>query len=141
MKPLTWIDQVPIYPRPIKNFKYNGKLRSFSRQNRGKGILSEVLFWKQVRSNHFFGLDFHRQTIIGNYIVDFYVPELGLVIEIDGSSHNQKMEYDNRREAYFADLGMSIFKITDVNVKRDLGRTLDELKDFIVDNFGTGIGL
>ena len=30
---------------------------------------------------------FHRQQIIGKYIVDFYCPELRLVIEIDGYQH------------------------------------------------------
>ena len=31
--------------------------------------------------------NFHRQRIIGNYIVDFYCPKLNLVIEIDGWQH------------------------------------------------------
>lgn len=47
------------------------------------------MFWK---------IDFDRQRIIGNYIVDFYVKTLGLVIEIDGSSHENKEEYDQKRE-------------------------------------------
>ncbi|MBP1163359.1 very-short-patch-repair endonuclease [Chryseobacterium sp. PvR013] len=38
----------------------------------------------------FHTIDFDRQRIIGNYIVDFYVKTLGLIIEIDGSSHDEK---------------------------------------------------
>ncbi|WP_317228619.1 MULTISPECIES: DUF559 domain-containing protein [Chryseobacterium] len=43
-------------------------------------------------------MDFDRQRIIGNYIVDFYVKTLGLIIEIDGSSHDGKEIYDSIRQ-------------------------------------------
>jgi len=42
-----------------------------------------VLFWKQVHKGKFYGINFNRQKIIGRYIVDFYVPSLSLVIEIE----------------------------------------------------------
>ena len=29
----------------------------------------------------------HRQKVIGKYIVDFYIAEANLVIELDGSQH------------------------------------------------------
>ena len=38
--------------------------------------------------------DFDRQKPIDNYIVDFFCNELMLVIEIDGESHNEKIDYD-----------------------------------------------
>ena len=47
-----------------------------------------MLFWQQVHKGKFHGINFNRQKIIGNYIVDFYVPSLSLVIEIEGWSHN-----------------------------------------------------
>ena len=30
---------------------------------------------------------FHRQKVIGNYIVDFYCPKAKIVVELDGSQH------------------------------------------------------
>jgi very-short-patch-repair endonuclease len=47
------------------------------------------------------GLPFRRQQSILNFIVDFYCPRLGLVIEIDGPSHAaiEDMEYDQSSEA------------------------------------------
>ncbi len=47
-----------------------------------------MVFWKEVRNKSFWNIDFDRQRIIGNYIVDFYVKALGLVVEIDGEIHN-----------------------------------------------------
>jgi very-short-patch-repair endonuclease len=92
-----------------------------------------VLFWKQVHKGKFYRINFNRQKIIGNYIVDFYVPSLSLVIEIDGSSHNYKEEYDFRREEFLKSLGLIVYKIPDLEVKRNLSWILEGLKDFIID--------
>ncbi|MCY7291467.1 MAG: DUF559 domain-containing protein [Ferruginibacter sp.] len=62
-------------------------------------MLSEVLFWQQVHKGVFHKIDFNRQRIIGNYIVDLYVRSLGLIIEIDGSRHDHKAIYDAERQA------------------------------------------
>lgn len=62
--------------------------------------LPEVLFWIQVTKSRFHKIDFDRQRIIGNFIVDFHVKKLGLVIEIDGSSHDHKIEYDKKRSIF-----------------------------------------
>ena len=42
-----------------------------------------------------------RQKVIDNYITDFYIPKLKLIIEIDGPSHYTEdgLEYDNIRTA------------------------------------------
>lgn len=45
---------------------------------------------EKVHKGHFYKIDFDRHPVIGNYIVDFYVKKLGLVVEIDGSSHDDK---------------------------------------------------
>ena len=72
----------------------NKSLRPLARELRKDSTLSEVLLWNQLKNKQFFNLDFDRQKIIGNYIVDFYCPSLKLVIEIDGGSHDNKLSYD-----------------------------------------------
>ena len=37
--------------------------------------MAEIAFWKQVHKKMFYGLDFDRQKVIGNYIVDNYEHE------------------------------------------------------------------
>jgi very-short-patch-repair endonuclease len=73
--------------------------------------LAEIIFWKQVKNKQFLGLDFDRQKIVGNYIVDFYCKELGVVVEIDGDSHNEKMEYDAERDEYLKSLGLKVYHV------------------------------
>nr|WP_314897068.1 endonuclease domain-containing protein [uncultured Flavobacterium sp.] len=81
-------------------------------------------------------IDFDRQRIIGNFIVDFYVKTLGLVVEIDGSSHNNKEKYDQKREDYLISLGLKVYKISDLKVKHDLKNVMMELEKYIVVEFG-----
>ena len=73
---LTHIKGVPIKRCFKENLPYNSVLKKLLPQKRKAGILGEVLFWKQVRARSFHNIDFDRQRIIGNYIVDFYVKTL-----------------------------------------------------------------
>src|SRR6056297_2749722 len=86
------------------NLPYNPKLKERARELRKAGNLPEVIFWNQVKRKQFKGYDFDRQKIIGNYIVDFYCTNCNVVIEIDGSSHDHKQEYDAERDAYLESL-------------------------------------
>lgn len=51
--------------------------------------------------NRAFTVQFHRQVPMLDYILDFYSHEIGLVIEIDGRSHNNKFCYGARRQGQF----------------------------------------
>jgi len=90
---------------------FNPNLKERARELRKADNLAEIIFWKQVRNKQFLGLDFDRQKIVGNYIVDFYCKELGVVVEIDGDSHNEKMEYDAERDEYLKSLGLKVYHV------------------------------
>ncbi|MFV8333437.1 endonuclease domain-containing protein [Flavobacterium sp. ZT3P35] len=132
----AYINSQPIYRNFIENLPYNIKLKTRSRALRKAGVLSEVIFWLQVHKGIFWKIDFDRQRIIGNYVVDFYVKTLGLVIEIDGSSHDNKEEYDQKREEYLLSLGLKVYRISDLRVKHDLNNVMKELEQYIVVEFG-----
>ncbi len=106
----------PYIKRSFSNFRnlpYNPKLKDRAKELRKAGNLPEVIFWKRVKNKKFKGLDFDRQKIIGNYIVDFYCSSHGVVIEIDGSSHNDdKYEYDKARDEYLISFGLEVIHIT-----------------------------
>jgi very-short-patch-repair endonuclease len=99
---------------------YNPALKERARALRLAGNLSEVLIWNELKKRKFLGIDFDRQKIIGNYIVDFYCAEKQVVIEIDGSSHDNKIDYDAQRDAFLAGLGLTVLHIPDIDVKRDM---------------------
>lgn len=132
---LTYINGKPIKRNFIENLPFNDNLEQRSKELRKAGILSEVLFWQKVNLKRFYGIDFDRQRIIGHYIVDFYIKTLGLIIEIDGSSHDDKYEYDLKRQEYFESLNLKIYKISDLDVKFRLSDVMIGLEDFIIENY------
>jgi len=85
--------------------------------------LCEVLLWKQLHKKKFKQYDFDRQKIIGNYIVDFYCVDCNVVIEIDGSSYDNKIEYDNGRNQYLEGLGLTVIHIS----AKDILYNLDDV--------------
>jgi very-short-patch-repair endonuclease len=116
--------------RTTKNYMaipYNPKLKDRARALRKAGNIPEMLLWNKLKNNQLRGLDFDRQKIIGNYIVDFYCAEKNVVIEVDGSSHDDKTEYDALRDAYLIGLGLAVIHLTATEVARDLGGVVDFL--------------
>jgi len=132
---LTYIYDVPIKRNFIENLPYNSHLKSRARALRKAGNYPEVIFWLHVHKGIFWKIDFDRQKIIGHYIVDFYIKSLGLVIEIDGESHNEKVEYDLKRENYFISLGLRVYRISTLRVLHDLEHVMIELEDFIIKEY------
>ena len=112
----------------LSELPYNPALKAKARELRKAGNLSEVLFWNAIKNKQFDGLDFDRQRVIGNYIVDFYCHEHALVVEIDGSSHDDKREYDANRDAFLTGLGLNVLHIQDSEVKKNLAGVLELVK-------------
>ncbi|MCL2338439.1 MAG: DUF559 domain-containing protein [Proteobacteria bacterium] len=99
--------------------------------------LSEVLIWKELCHKKFLGLNFDRQKIIGNYIVDFYCPDIGIVIEVDGNSHDFKEKYDTIRHKYLENLGLIVIHLDDFAIKENIGWPLSLLYDKTLERIKT----
>lgn len=121
-----------IKPNPILNLPYNPNLKVRAKELRRAENLPEVLFWMKVNKKQFHGIDFDRQRVIGNYIVDFYIKKLGLVIEIDGSSHDHKEEYDAQREEFLVSLGLRVYRIKVKDVMQRMGDVVVGLENYII---------
>jgi len=114
---------------PYWEIPKNKVLMDRARDLRKAGNLSEVIFWQTFKDKKALGFDIDRQVIIGNYIVDFFIPELGLVFEIDGSSHDDKIEYDAERDAFMEDLSLLVVRILDIDVKKNI----TSVHDFVLE--------
>ena len=113
------------------NLPYNKSLVPLARGLRKSSTLSEVLLWNALKQKRAMGFDFDRQKIIGNYIVDFYCAKLNLVLEIDGSSHDNKYVYDAERHEYLESLGLIVVHIDDKDVKYKMDDVLNMLETVI----------
>lgn len=80
------------------NHHYNKNLREYARELRSeKPTKAERRIWKSLLCKKQLDVRFLRQRPIDRFIVDFFSPELGLIIEIDGNSHYHKPKYDAYR--------------------------------------------
>lgn len=105
----------------------NKELELKAKKLRKAGVLSETIFWQAFKNKKLLGFDIDRQVIIGNYIVDFFIPELGVVVEIDGESHDFKEEYDQNRENYLKSLGLDVIHYSDLEIKKGLDLIMGNL--------------
>lgn len=102
-------------PLPI-----NRELKAFAVKMRKNQTDEENKVWYQILKGRV--PKFHRQRIIGNYIVDFYCPKLKLIIEIDGYQHfyEESREYDNKRTEYLEKLGYRVLRFENTEVNKDI---------------------
>ena len=115
--------------------RYNPRLKELVRELRKNGTLAEVFLWREIRGKTL-GYEFHRQTPIDEYIVDFYCHELQLAIEVDGDSHElpDVYEEDLKRQTRLESLGVSFLRFADEDVKRHLGEVVESIRIWIEDN-------
>ena len=115
----TWDNAV----RDTANYKtlpFNPKLLNRARELRKAGSLPEALLWREISGKKLNGLDFDRQKIIGNYIVDFFCASNLVVVEIDDkSTHDNKWKYDEKRDEYLRGLGLTVIHIAASDVLKN----------------------
>ena len=88
-----------------------------ARALRRQATVAEKKLWHHLR-RYSTQYKFRRQHPIGPFIVDFYAPDLKLVLEIDGDSHagHEAEEYDARRTAFLRNQGCSVVRFTNRDV-------------------------
>ena len=103
------------------NNYYNKNLKEFARELRSRtATRAERKIWKVLLSKEQSGVRFLRQRPIDYFIVDFFAPALGLIVEIDGSSHFFKPEYDFYRQEKLKSLGFQIIRFSEGEVMNQL---------------------
>ncbi|QQR36990.1 endonuclease domain-containing protein [Devosia oryziradicis] len=71
----------------------------------------ERTLWALLRRNRM-GLHFRRQHPIGPFVLDFYCATAKLCIELDGPSHTERAEYDQRRTAWLGREGVRVLRFS-----------------------------
>ncbi len=64
---------------------------------------------------------------VGDYFADFLCRECGLIIEVDGYSHDVRIEQDQRRTESLKKLGFTVIRFTNADVTERLEGVLLEI--------------
>lgn len=72
---------------------------------------------KQMAKNlRRWGIKYRSQRMFDFYIVDFLLPDRRIAIEVDGYYHEERKEYDTKRDKYLSKLGLTIIRIKNEDV-------------------------
>jgi len=113
--------------------QFNPKLKERARRLRNHSTFGEILLWNQLKRKQILGFIFYRQKPISQYIADFYCHKLKLIIEIDGSSHIGKEDYDRTRQDNLEQLGFKFLRFQEREVQKNISGVVEEIMRFAQD--------
>src|SRR5207253_3603839 len=77
------------------------------------------------------GAKFRRQESIDRFIVDFYCPEVGLAVEVDGIHHDHTVEYDTWRDSILKEIGVEVLRFKDTEVISNSEQVVAEVRKVV----------
>ena len=80
-----------------KRWRASREIQERARQLRKEMTPAEWKLWARIRDGQLNGAHIRKQHAVGRFIVDFFCAKSKLVIEIDGDSHADQIEYDEER--------------------------------------------
>jgi very-short-patch-repair endonuclease len=82
--------------------------------------MPEKVLWNVLKNRQVAGLKFRREFAVGPYFGDFVCPEAGLIVELDGQSHEGRQARDAERTAFLESQGYRVFRVTNDDVLDDV---------------------
>jgi very-short-patch-repair endonuclease len=88
---------------------------------------AEVRLWSRVRDRRLGNLKFRRQVPREPFVVDFLCDEAMLIVELDGSQHDEQLSKEARRTAYLESLGCVVLRVRNYDLLQNADRVLDHI--------------
>ena len=77
------------------------------------------------------GLHWRRQHPIGNYYADFACVGAKLVVELDGSSHDDRQQSDANRDEVLSELGWTTMRFSNGDFARSPEGVWEKIAEFL----------
>ena len=108
-------------------YKYNKNLTMNARILRKNMTREEKHLWYDFLKR--LPLTVNRQKNIGNFIVDFYIAEKRIVIELDGSQHGEEENAaaDKKRDAELYKLGINVFRYSNTDINKRFNSVCEDI--------------
>jgi very-short-patch-repair endonuclease len=95
------------------------------RQARRDSTPAERRLWSRLRARQLNGAKFRRQVWLGPFVADFFCADVRLIVEVDGDTHADQIDYDERRTKWLAREGFRVFRVTNSDVMNNLDGVLE----------------
>jgi very-short-patch-repair endonuclease len=97
-----------------------------SRKLRRNSTDAEDFLWSALRNRSLNGYKFVRQAPVGKYFIDFLCREKMLILEADGSQH-QDNAHDDIRDAWLITQGYSVLRVNNADILARRHTVLDAI--------------
>ena len=85
----------------------------------------EKRLWRHLSNSQLGGFKFRRQTVIGTYICDFSCSQNGLIIEVDGDTHD--VDADMLRDQMLMRMGFFVLRFSNSDVMDNMNGVLEAI--------------
>jgi very-short-patch-repair endonuclease len=110
------------------NASVSARLTGIARGLRQRQTRAEVRLWARLRNRQLDNLKFRRQVPRGRYVADFLCDEAMLILEVDGSQHDEAPGQDLARTTYLERLGYMVMRFRNLDVLQNTDRVLDHVQ-------------
>ena len=96
---------------------------------------AEELLWHRLRNNQIEGVHFRRQHPFNKYVPDFYAHSVKLVIELDGSIHEEKSVKftDQDREMNLSLHCLFILRFPNEDVYNNIDTVVSDIREAVIE--------
>ena len=112
--------------------KFRDRNTSRARELRNFATPAERLLWQHIFKSQL-GVKFSRQMPVCAFFADFLCRELGMIIELDGFSHDVQPDRDIHRDRNLSEHGYRVLHFTNADVLGNVEGVIIEIQRCLAD--------
>ncbi len=117
---------------PHKRWRTTVALQARAQQLRREMTSAERKLWQRLRDRQLDGAYFRKQAPVGRFILDFLCAKAKLVVEVDGDSHADSMEYDAERTRWLNEQkDYRVIRFTNAEVLHNLDAVVEKIREVL----------
>ena len=109
----------------------NQAIMEMAKALRKQMTLTESILWNRLNNKKTLKVRFRRQHPINKFIADFYCHAVRLVVEIDGESHNSRVENDEGRTAKMERFGIKVIRFRNDEVENNIEDVIQKIEEIV----------
>ena len=112
-------------------YPYNKSLTEYAQELRKNMTPEEKHLWYDFLK--LLPITVKRQYVVGNYILDFFIPSANIAIELDGSQHYEPeaREADRVRDAELETVGIMVIRYLNVEVNKNFDGVITDIMNHL----------
>ena len=117
-------------PHPHHRWRTAAAVQVRAQQLRREMTPAERKLWQYLRGRQLDGAYFRKQAPVGRFILDFLCTKARLVVEVDGDSHADSIDYDAERTRWLSEQkDYRVVRFTNAEVLHSLDAVVEKIRE------------